>query len=539
MNALLVHPLTPKTYWGFHYSMGIVGKSASMPPLGLVTLAAQLPRLWSLRLVDLNVEPLSDDDLRWADVVLLTGMLIHSPSMHEVIARARRAGVRTVVGGPAASTSPDEFPDADHLFEGEAEERLHTLVETLERGTGPRHLIPEGGARPQLTAVPTPRWDLLRRDRYVSMSLQYSRGCPFNCEFCDIIELFGRQPRTKPTTQVIRELEALRDSGWRGSVFFVDDNFIANRKAVAEVLPEIEAWQVRNGRPFEFYTEASVDLATQPKLLEAMGRAGFTTVFLGIESPSADALKETHKLQNLRMSLTESVERVTRAGMEVYAGFIVGFDADGPEIFETQRSFIDSLPVAAAMVGILTALPRTQLWRRLEREGRLRGTSNGDQFGRPNFVPVLDDLTLLEGYRRLLSSIYTPDAYYKRCAQIVDQIGERPHSQLRPGALAMALRIVLQIGVLSPRRRHFWRLVGRALKRPHTLARAVGLAVQGEHFIRYTTEEILPRLDRSLAEERKAPAKPKAAMPKPLPIAVDAAARATTAHGAVELSELA
>jgi hypothetical protein len=209
------------------------------------------------------------------------------------------------------------------------------------------------------------------------------------------------------------------------------------------------------------------------------------------------------------MSLTESVERVTRAGMEVYAGFIVGFDADGPEIFETQRSFIDSLPVAAAMVGILTALPRTQLWRRLEREGRLRGTSNGDQFGRPNFVPVLDDETLIKGYRTLLSSIYTPGAYYKRCAQIVEQIGERPHSRLRPGALAMALRIILQIGILSPRRRHFWRLIGRALRRPHTLARAVGLAVQGEHFIRYTTEEILPRLDRSLAELQKAPAAPR------------------------------
>ncbi|HZX95819.1 MAG TPA: B12-binding domain-containing radical SAM protein [Myxococcales bacterium] len=488
-----------------------------MPPLGLVTLAAQLPQHWSLRLVDLNVEPLLDADLEWADVLLLTGMLIHAPSMHQVLARARRAGVRTVVGGPAASTSPAEFPEADHVFEGEAEERLYTLVDALERGEGPRHLVPEGGARPRLAAAPTPRWDLLRRERYVSMSLQYSRGCPFNCEFCDIIEMFGRQPRTKSAAQVIRELEALRAWGWRGSVFFVDDNFIANRKAVAQVLPEIEAWQDRHGRPFELYTEASVDLATQPKLLEAMARAGFTTVFLGIETPSPEALRETQKLQNLRLGLAESVWRVTRAGMEVYAGFIVGFDADGPEVFELQRSFIESLPIAAAMVGILTALPRTQLWRRLEREGRLRGNSTGDQFGRPNFVTALDEDTLLSGYRTLLSSIYSADAYYKRCAQIVDGIGSRPRSRLRPGALAMLLRIALRVGVLSPRRGHFWRLVGRALRRPHTLPRAVALAVQGEHFIRYTEKEVVPRIERALRELRAAPAAQVQARPAPAP----------------------
>src|SRR3954469_2033057 len=431
MKALLIQPLTPKTYWGFHDAMGIIGKSASMPPLGLVTLAAQLPQHWSLRLVDLKVEPLLDADLEWADVLLLTGMLIHAPSLHQGLARARRAGVRTVVGGPAASTSPAEFPEADHVFEGEAEERLYTLADALERGGGPRHLVPEGGARPRLAAAPTPRWDLLRRERYVSMSLQYSRGCPFNCEFCDIIEMFGRQPRTKSAAQVIRELEALRAWGWRGSVFFVDDNFIANRKAVAQVLPEIEAWQDRHGRPFELYTEASVDLATQPKLLEAMVRAGFSTVFLGIETPSPEALRETQKLQNLRMELNESIERVTKAGLEVYAGFIVGFDADGPGIFEVQRHFIDSLPIAAAMVGILTALPRTQLWRRLEREGRLRRDCNGDQFGRPNFETTLDEAVLLDGYRSLMAAVYDPRAYYARCERIVAQLGEGPIPALR------------------------------------------------------------------------------------------------------------
>ena len=500
MNALLVQPLTPNTYWGFQHAVGIVGKAASMPPLGLVTLAAQLPRAWALRVVDLNVEPLLDEDLEWADALLLTGMLIHAPSMHEVLARARRFGVRTIVGGPAASSSPVEFGDADHVFAGEAEDRLHTLVEVLERGSGPRVLVPADGARPRLGSVPPPRWDLLRRDRYVSMSLQYSRGCPFNCEFCDIIEMFGRQPRTKSASQVLRELDALREWGWRGSVFFVDDNFIANRRAVAEALPAVARWQEEHGRPFEFYTEASVDLATQPRLLSAMVEAGFSTVFLGIETPSAEALRETQKLQNLRMELHEAVARVTSAGLEVYAGFIVGFDADGPGIFAVQRDFIGSVPVAAAMIGLLTALPRTQLWRRLEREGRLRRDCSGDQFGRPNFVTALDEATLLSGYRSLLASIYDAEAYYARCAQVIDHVGAAPAAAMPAGALAKLLRIVLRVGVLSPRRRHFWRLLARALRRPHTLRRALGLAVQGEHFIRYTREEVLPRIDRALEE---------------------------------------
>jgi radical SAM superfamily enzyme YgiQ (UPF0313 family) len=529
MNVLLVQPFTPRTYWGFQYSVGIVGKAASMPPLGLATLAAQLPQSFSQRIVDLNVEPLRDEDLRWADALLLTGMLIHEPSMHEVIARARRFGVPTVVGGPAASTSPELFHDADHVFTGESEGRLHALVEALGSGEGPRMLAPADGARPQLGSTPPPRWDLLRRDQYVSMSLQYSRGCPFNCEFCDIIELFGRNPRTKSPAQVVRELETLRDWGWRGSVFFVDDNFIANRKEAAKMLPEVARWQDEHGRPFEFYTEASVDLATQPKLIEAMVEAGFSTVFLGIETPSPEALRETQKLQNLRIELHEAVERLTRAGLEVFSGFIVGFDSDGPSIFEVQRAFIDSLPVAAAMIGVLTALPRTQLWRRLEKEGRLRRDSSGDQFSRPNFQPVLDEQTLLEGYRRLLASIYEPAAYYARCAKIVEQVGEGRAPALRPGALKMLLSIVLHVGLLSPQRRHFWRLVGRALRRPHTLPRALALSVQGEHFIRYTHDEVLPRIGlalEELARERAQPAVTPPSTTRTSPVVKEAASEA-------------
>jgi hypothetical protein len=316
---------------------------------------------------------------------------------------------------------------------------------------------------------------------------------------------------------VLRELDVLYAAGWRGSVFFVDDNFIANRREVLSLLPEVERWQEEHGWPFAFYTEASVDLATQPKLVEAMVAAGFTTVFLGIESPSAESLRETHKLQNLRMELNESVARITRAGLEVYAGFIVGFDSDGPGIFQVQRTFIDGLPIPAAMIGILTALPRTGLWRRLEKEGRLLRNATGDHFARPNFVTKLDEATLIAGYRNLLAGLYSADSYYARCAHMVDELGKPRRRSVGLRDLGMLLRITLYVGVLSPRRRHFWKLMARALRRPHSLTQALSMAVQGEHFIRYTREDVLPRLDAALADvarERAAPT-PRTAPPPP------------------------
>ena len=482
MNVLLVQPLAPKTYWGFQYAVGIIGKGAPHPPLGLATLAALLPAQWDLRVLDLNVEPLRDSDLRWADVALITGMLVHKDSMHEVIARARSMGVRTVVGGPGASTRPEEFSDADHVFTGEAEGRLETLVAALEQGEGPHRLSPPGEAKPDMGLARVPRFDLLNRSRYTSMSVQYSRGCPFQCEFCDIIELYGRNPRTKSPGQMLDELEALRALGWRGSIFVVDDNFIGNRREAAKLLPEVARWQEQHQRPFELYTEASVDLASLPALVESMVAAGFTTVFLGIETPSAESLK------------------LTRAGLEVYAGFIVGFDTDGEHIFDAQREFISSLPIGAAMIGLLTALPNTALWRRLEKEGRLRSDATGDQFGRPNFEPTLDERMLLEGYRDLLASVYEPAAFYARCEMLVSEIGPGRSRALSLSDVKTFLRILLGLGVRSPRRRHFWRLLYRALRRPQALSKAMSIAVQGEHLIRYTREDVLPRIERALQD---------------------------------------
>jgi radical SAM superfamily enzyme YgiQ (UPF0313 family) len=506
MRALLVQSRSPTTYWSFEHTLPFVGKAATYPPLGIATLAALLPSRWDVRLRDLHVAPLDDADLAWADVVLVSGMLIQLQSMRGVLRRARAMGRRTVVGGPAPTTAPELFDAADHVFRGEAEGRLDLLVRVLEAPTpdSPRLLSPEGDERPDLALARVPRFELIDLSPYASLALQYSRGCPFQCEFCDIIEIFGRVPRVKSPEQVVAELDALRALGARGTLFFVDDNFVANRRAVAQLLPVLRGWQERNGYPFVFCTEASIDLATHPELVAEMVQAGFGQVFVGIETPSTEALAQAKKTQNLRMPQERAIEELTRAGLEVYAGFIVGFDSDGPDIFERQRTFISSLPIARAMLNLLTALPGTQLWQRLEREGRLRGAPSGDSFERPNFVPAMDERTLLAGYRGLLAALYDPDAFYRRCALHLDSVrprrGAMAHS-VGNGSLAALWRAVWRLGVRGRRRQLFWRLVAHALRRgTDLLPRAVTFAIVGESLIRYTEEVVLPRIDASRAE---------------------------------------
>ncbi|HEX9052840.1 MAG TPA: B12-binding domain-containing radical SAM protein [Anaeromyxobacter sp.] len=507
MRALLVQSRSPTTYWSFEHTLPFIGKAATYPPLGIATLAALLPARWELRLRDLHVAPLDDADLAWADVVLVSGMLIQLESMRGVLRRARAMCRRTVVGGPAPTTAPELFDEADHVFRGEAEGRLDLLVRVLEAPPtpeSPRLLSPQGDERPDLALACVPRFDLLDLSKYGSHALQYSRGCPFQCEFCDIIEIFGRVPRVKAPEQVVAELDALHAQGARGTMFFVDDNFVANRRAVAQLLPALRAWQERHGFPFVFCTEASIDLAAHPELVAAMVDAGFGQVFVGVETPSLEALAQAKKTQNLRMPQAGAIEELTRAGLEVYAGFIVGFDTDGPDIFERQLAFISALPIARAMLNLLTALPGTQLWRRLEREGRLRGPPSGDSFERPNYVPAMDERTLLAGYRRLLAALYSPEGFYRRCALHLDSV------PVRRGALGQSVgndsllalwRAVWRLGVRGKRRRLFWRLVARGLRRgANLLPRAVTFAIVGESLIRYTEEVVLPRIDASIAE---------------------------------------
>jgi radical SAM superfamily enzyme YgiQ (UPF0313 family) len=494
MRALLVNPEYPPTYWSYRYSLPFVGRRSALPPLGLLTVAALLPRHWRPALVDLNVEPLDDRRLRAHDVVLLTGMHCQRHSLHALLRRCRRLGIPTVVGGPYATTEPDLLGDADHLVLGEAEETLAEFCAAFEAGHAPR--VTRNTTLPDVTRSPVPRYDLLRPGTYYNMSLQFSRGCPFACEFCDIIVVFGRRPRTKTHAQVEAELEAIAATDFRGSVFFVDDNFIGNRKAVRALLPALRDWQTRYGWPFGFYTEASLNLAEDPALMTAMTEAGFWSVFIGIESPSAASLEETRKTQN-RGDMVARVHAVLRHGLDVWGGFIIGFDSDGPDIFDRQLEFIERAAIPEAMVGLLHAIPGTPLAERLAHAGRLRSVESTDQFGRTNFETVLPGPVLVDGYRRTLATLYEPGRYL---ARVLATMRLRPARRsrangLRGADLLAGAQAIARQGLLGSYRGAYWRFL-RAVWRfdRARLAEAIARAAAGHHFIEYTRRDAIPRL---------------------------------------------
>ncbi len=508
MRVLCVYPSFPNTYWGAEYSLALTGKKSMLPPLGLLTVAALLPPSWPVRLADLNVRPLDPADLDWADVVFVSGMLVQRQSLHAV-ARAARAHKKPVVaGGAYASTSPDALSsEVDCVVIGEAEELMGELVAALEGG-GPLPARLEAPEYPDVKRVPTPRYDLLDISAYQSIGVQWSRGCPFNCEFCDIIEIFGRRARTKTPAQLLTELDAIHATGFRGSVFVVDDNFIGNKTEARRLLGPLEAWMRAHRDPFYLYTEASLNLASDDALIDAMVAAGFSSVFIGIETPSDEALRHTQKLQNTTIDPEEGVRKLTARGLEVMAGFIVGFDTDDAGAVERQRRWIGQSPIPLAMVGILIALPGTQLERRLEREGRLIHESGGDNFMRTNFVTALDEVTLLEGYARLLQEIYSSDGFYERALRSLALCPVDPNRYRVPLGFALGClgRSLWRQGVRSRHRRAYWRFLARALwQTPTRMGRAVGLAINAEHMVRYTEEEVLPRLRASIAEARRAP----------------------------------
>jgi radical SAM superfamily enzyme YgiQ (UPF0313 family) len=425
---------------------------------------------------------LTDADLAWADVVLVSAMLVQKDHMLEILDRCRRRGVRTVVGGPLTSSEEDLPLYADHVVVGEAEELIAELAADLEQGTDRK--IYHAREMPGLDKTPLPDLSLVQPKHYSSMALQYSRGCPYNCEFCDIIEIYGRRPRTKSPAQVIAELELLREHKWRGSVFIVDDNFIGNKKKVKELLPVLVDWSVRNNRPFTFYTEASVNLADDNELLELMKQAGFTRVFLGIETPVEASLKEAQKLQNTRRSLLESVRRIQHFGMEVMAGFIVGFDNDPEDIFDRQVEFIQESAIPMAMVGLLQALPGTQLYRRLAKEGRILNECRGDNMDcHLSFIPKMDPQRLIEGYRSILRRIYQPQAYYERVCRFLEEYRPAHHRARKISDYRAFLRSILKQGVLGKARGSYWKFLFEASTRyRHAFDVAMTLAIMGYHF---------------------------------------------------------
>jgi len=520
VRALLVWPRFPKSYWGQEYVLPFIGKGAVLPPLGLLTAAALLPRHWELRLVDLNIGELADSDLDWADVVMVSAMRIQRESFREVVGRARAKNKTVVAGGPYVTTAPDEVEGVDHLVMGEAESLLPELARQLELGQpAPARL--SAGQRPDVSKTPIPRFDLLQVDRYDCMSVQFSRGCPFACEFCDIIEIFGRVPRTKPPAQFLAELDAVRSTGFRGPVFVVDDNFIGNKVAARKMLAALVPWNRDRDQPFDFFTEASVNLADDDSLIAGLLAAGFSSVFLGIENPSREALMETKKRQNTHLDLGQAVDKLVQSGLDVMAGFIVGFDADDETIFDRQEEFISRSPISMAMIGILTALPGTQLWRRLAAEGRLSCDSEGDNAYRPNFATRLPEAALVDGYRRLLSRLYQPRAYFDRALRALSLQRHLPrrrqHRSVGYSARALLRSLWIQ-GVRGHYRGDYWRFLFRAtLTAPHHFGRAVAHAIHGEHMISYTLEDVLPRLVQE-------PARPLAAPPEQRLIAIRRAA---------------
>lgn len=483
MKILLVEPRTPETFWSLRHALRFVGKRAANPPLGLLTMAGMLPRDWDLRLVDQNTRELTDDDLRWADHVLVSAMEIHRAGVTELARRCRDLGRPLIGGGPLFMVEPDPSLGVPHVVVGEAEEQATALIDDLVAGT--LRPVYQAARFPELSLTPLPRWDLLDLRHYATMSVQSCRGCPFDCEFCDVVALNGHRPRTKTPERFIAELDALRALGWQGPVFVVDDNFIGDRRRCRDLLRAIIAWRTRTGARMTFVTEASVNMAAEAELLELMVTAGFKKVFLGLETPSAESLRECRKLQNLRGDLSDAVRTIQKAGIEVMGGFIVGFDSDEADIFQRQYDFIQQSGVVTAMVGLLQAMPRSRLYQRLAGEGRLRTASRGDNTSAGfNFEPRLDGAFLVDNYRRLVRRLYEPRAYYQRIDIFLGAHRARgPRPRLTWPDLGAALRSLWVMGVRHRGRFAYWRFLGSTLARhPDQMGVAMTLAIMGHHF---------------------------------------------------------
>ncbi len=485
MKILLVYPQYPDTFWSFKHALKFVSKKAAFPPLGLLTIAAMLPSEWEKKLVDMNVTRLTDEDIKWADYVFISAMVVQQNSVREVITRCKKLDARIVAGGPLFTTGYEEFDGVDHLVLGEAEVTLPLFLADLEKGCA-RHIY-TSDARPDISQTPIPLWSLINMKHYSSMNVQYSRGCPFNCEFCDIILLNGHMPRTKDKEQLMAELEALYDRGWRDAVFIVDDNFIGNKKKLKlEILPAIIEWRKGKKYPFVLSTEASINLADDDELMKLMVNAGFSTVFIGIETPNEESLAECAKSQNQNRDLVASVKKIQNYGLEVQGGFIVGFDSDPLSIFKNQINFIQKSGIVTAMVGLLNAPPGTRLYQRLKKENRLIRAFNGNNTDCSlNFIPKMNDEILINGYKQILNTIYSPRYYYERIKIFLREYKPQGKisSRLQSHHIRAFVKSIWFLGIREKGRRYYWKLfLSTLLKQPRKFPISISLGVYGYHF---------------------------------------------------------
>lgn len=495
MRVLLLYPLFPKSFWSFDKALELIGRKVSLPPLSLITVAAILPQTWEFRLVDRNVGYESEADWYWADLVIISGMIVQKDDMLYLIEKAKQRGKQVAVGGPYVTSvpAPAQEAGADFLVLDEGEITLPLLVEAIKRGET-LGIFRANGEKPDVTTTPVPRFDLLNLNAYSDMSVQFSRGCPYQCEFCDIIVLYGRKPRTKTPDQLLAELQSLYDLGWRRSVFVVDDNFIGNKRNVKLMLRELVPWMAEHDYPFSLVTEASVDLAQDQELLDLMIAANFNAVFLGIETPDTDSLSLTQKFQNTRNSLVESVQIINQSGLRVMAGFIIGFDGEKSGAGDRIIDFVEATAIPQALFGMLQALPGTALWHRMEKENRLQTEGkavSGKQTTLMNFVPTRPLEEIAWEYINCFWQLYEPSRYLARVYRHYLMMKPLPHKKKHPDMLELVeIRALLIIfwrqGIKRSTRWQFWKqLFAIIQKNPGVFTHYLTSCAHIEHFLEY------------------------------------------------------
>ncbi|MBW4525645.1 MAG: DUF4070 domain-containing protein [Phormidium tanganyikae FI6-MK23] len=507
MRVLLLYPVFPQSFWSFEKALQLVGRKAMLPPLGLITVAAILPQDWEFKLVDRNLRDVTEAEWNWADLVVMSAMIVQKGDLLEQIREAKRRGKRVAVGGPYATALPNEVAEADYLILDEGEITLPKFIEAVQRGDT-HGTYRSDGERPDVTITPIPRFDLLDFNAYDNMSVQFSRGCPFQCEFCDIIVLYGRKPRTKSPEQLLAELDRLYELGWRRSIFMVDDNFIGNKRNVKLLLKALQVWMAEHQYPFHLSTEASVDLAQDPELLDLMAECNFNAVFLGIETPDEASLTLTNKRQNTRDSLSDAVDTIARSGLRVMAGFIIGFDNEESGAGDRIVRFAEQTTIPIAIFSMLQALPDTALWHRLKREGRLmEDVANINQTTLMNFMPTrpLEEVTreYIDGFWRL----YDPANYLDRTYRHFLKLGAPRHSAKLRKITWKVVRAFATVcwrqGVVRKTRWKFWHHLFSILKNNPTVAEHyLSVCALNEHFLEYR-QEVRTKIEAQLADYLK------------------------------------